>query len=181
MNADEMIKQAYHSILQGDFGRAVYWFEQAILLDGNHPDYHYKLSITYARSGRLQQAIVHAKRASDLQPEHEKYRLHLQHLQAKERIEEAENYTGDNAIDAHAAIHLLRQAVELDPLAVRAYVLMAEAYAKLQDYHQAIRCLGEARKLDPDNETVKVLYEDWKQKLAKDLEIEGVAGDHAKN
>ncbi|MDF2963523.1 MAG: hypothetical protein K0S39_5258, partial [Paenibacillus sp.] len=92
MDGEEQIKKAYESILKHDFEQAVEWFEQAIAIAPDNAAFHYKLSITYARSNKLSKAIEHAKEAVRLEQSEEHYQFHLQHLQAKELIQQAEKY-----------------------------------------------------------------------------------------
>ncbi|WP_230876148.1 tetratricopeptide repeat protein [Paenibacillus validus] len=61
MDGELAIKKAYESILNHDFEQAIGWFERAIALNPNNASYHYKLSITYARSNKLSKAIRHAE------------------------------------------------------------------------------------------------------------------------
>ena len=53
MNGENQIQKAYESILGHDFEKAIEWFEKAIAEEPNNAAYHYKLSITFARSNKL--------------------------------------------------------------------------------------------------------------------------------
>lgn len=170
MRAEEYIQKAYSSILQSDFEQAIEWFEQAIALDNDNPAYHYKLSITYARSNKLSKALEHAGIAVKLDADHEEYRLHLQYLQAKQRMLEAEKLLNHSIHEAHIAKLLLKEAIALDPLAKEAYVLLAMVFAELNDYQQAILTIKEAIKLDPHDMMIQNLLSQYKEHLKEYLE-----------
>ncbi|CAG7611447.1 hypothetical protein PAESOLCIP111_01380 [Paenibacillus solanacearum] len=167
MNGEEAIKKAYESILKHDFASAVVWFERAIALDPNCAAYHYKLSITYARSNKLEKATLHAKEAVRLDPNDEHYAMHYRHLQAKELLFRAERLFDESDEQLWLAVELLKQAVELDPLSVEAYLLLSIAYSQLEDYSLAIRAVKELLKLNPDHPVASRLLEEygrkWKQ------------------
>ncbi|MEK8127369.1 tetratricopeptide repeat protein [Paenibacillus filicis] len=171
MDGEYAIKKAYESILKHDFEQAIRWFELAIALKPECASYHYKLSITYARSNKLQKAIHHAGRASALDPQDEHYVLHLQHLQAKGLLVEAEKLFEESDERLWLAVSLVQQAVELDPLSLEAFLLLAIAYARLDEMHLAIRALKELLKLDPAHAIgIRLLSEyelTWKQKMQR--------------
>ncbi|WP_235941366.1 hypothetical protein [Paenibacillus puerhi] len=150
MDGEFAIKKAYESILQHDFEQAVRWFELAIAIKPDCASYHYKLSITYARSNKLQKAIRHAAQASALDPQDEHYSFHLQHLQAKALLVQAERlFEDEDSERLWLAVSLVKRAAEMDPLSLEAFLLMAIAYARLDEYHLAIRAVKELLKLDP--------------------------------
>ncbi|CAG7648821.1 tetratricopeptide repeat protein [Paenibacillus allorhizosphaerae] len=167
MSGEEAIKKAYESILKHDFAKAVVWFERAIALDPDCAAYHYKLSITYARSNKLEQATLHAKEAVRLDPDDEHYTMHYRHLQAKELLFQAEKLFEESDEQLYLAVALLKQAVDLDPLSVEAYLLLSIAYSQLEDYSHAIRAVKELLKLDPNHPIASRLLEEyglkWKQ------------------
>lgn len=167
MTAEECIQKAYQSILHSDFEQAIYWFEKAIALEGDNPNHHYKLSITYARSNRISLAIQQAELAVQYAPSNEVYRIHLNCLLAKKKTMDAEKMLYQSIQEKHHAIMLLKEAIVLDPLSITSYIVLAMAYAQLQDYHQAIQCLKEAQKLDPYDIVIKDLLDQYKQSLAK--------------
>jgi tetratricopeptide (TPR) repeat protein len=165
MNGEEKIKKAYESILGNDFEQAIEWFEQAIELEPNNAAYHYKLSITYARSNRLEEAIKHADTALQMDAKHKEYRFHLQHLQAKKLVYKAEKYFDDSEENLSRAVSLLKQATRLDPLAAEAFLLMGLAYAELNEYNEAVRAMKEVLKLDPQHDTAARLQTEYQSKL----------------
>ncbi len=164
MNGEKEIQKAYKSILDHDFEQAIEHFEQAIAKEPDNAAYHYKLSITYARSHKLDKAIEAAERACELDPKLDDYRFHLQNLQAKQLISQAEAFF-DDSVQLHMAITLLKQAIELDPLAVDAYLLMGMAYHGLGEYSRAIQSLHDALKLEPNHTIASKLLREVQQEF----------------
>jgi tetratricopeptide (TPR) repeat protein len=152
MNGDEQIQKAYESILGHDFEKAIEWFEKAIALQPDNAAYHYKLSITFARSNRLHKAIEHAAKAVELEKGKESYRYHLQVLHARELVELAQKQLNIESEHAERAIFLLKEAIVLDPLAIEAYLILGEVFAYRQDYSRAYQTVLEALRLDPYHE-----------------------------
>ncbi|CAM3396045.1 tetratricopeptide repeat protein [Marinicrinis lubricantis] len=165
MDGKDLIKKAYEAIFQSDFEQAIYWFEEAIKKEPVAADYHYKLSITCARSDKLQKAIIHAETACLLNKEHEEYRYHLHTLQSRNWIEKAENALRDHGTDPSVPITMLKEALKLDPLSAKAYVLLGIAYAAQGHNEQAAECIREALKLDPQNENALK----WMEELQREL------------
>lgn len=167
MDGEEAIRQAYQAILNHDFAQAIAWFEQAITLEPTCASYHYKLSITYARSNKLSKATEHARKAVELAPGDEHYTFHYQHLQAKELLLQAERLFGDSDERLWLAVALLKQAVQLDPLALEGFLLLSVAYARLQEYSQAVVAVKELLKLDPNHSIGNRLLPEYEQKWKK--------------
>ncbi|NOU97526.1 tetratricopeptide repeat protein [Paenibacillus sp. LMG 31456] len=165
MDGEEQIKKAYESILMHDFEQAVEWFEQAIAIAPDNAAYHYKLSITYARSNKLNKAIEHAKEAVKLEPDEEHYRFHFQHLQAKELIQQAQNFIDEPEERSWMAVTLLREAIKLDSLSSDAFLLLGLAYSRLKEYSQAIRAIKELLILDPQHEIGNQLLTEYQLML----------------
>lgn len=164
MDSDRKIRKAYESILGNDFEQAIDWFEQAVEEQPDNADYHYKLSITYARSNKLDKALDHAEQACRLDGRNRKYFYHLQHLQCRACVREAEKCLEQSG-QIHLAVSLLQKATALDPLAVEAHLLLAAAYLELNECDKAVRAAREALKLDPQNRMAKKLHQDAKQRL----------------
>lgn len=169
MDGEQKIQKAYQSILQHDFEKAIEWFEQAVKEHPDNADFRYKLSITYARSNKLNQAIDHAEKAFQLDPESEKYKLHLEHLQSRNYMKEAEKVL-NNKQQLHHAASMLSKAVSLDPLAIEAYMLLGSVKIELAEFKEAVEAFREALKLDPQNDQATQLLQLCKQKLKKQLE-----------
>lgn len=170
LNGEEAIRKAYEAILNHDFEQAIAWFEQAIRLEPKQASYHYKLSITHARSNKLSKAIFHAKEAVRLEPNEEHYLFHLQHLEARRLIVLAETMFEDSPERLWLAATYLEQAAKLDPLSTEALLLLGIAYAKLEEYHLAIRALKELLKLDPEHKIGSRLLEEYQLKWKRFLQ-----------
>jgi tetratricopeptide (TPR) repeat protein len=169
MDSEQKVQKAYECLLSHDFANAEKWFELAIEGDTQNASLHYKLSVTYARNNKLQKAVWHAELAVKLDYEEQLYRAHLQHLEARRLIVQAENYFDGTTESLYMVIYLLRHAVNLDPLAVQGYLLLSEAYAGLEDYHQAVQNAKEAVKLDPLDDFAIQQLERYKLKLEQYL------------
>lgn len=161
MNGEEGIRKAYESILNGDYEQAVAWFKRAIEAEPDNADYHYRLSITYARSNRLDKAIEHGMRAVRLAPDEQLYAFHLGHLKARDLICQAETLIGQEGTQLYLAVALLKEAISLDPLSVEAHLLLGLAYGGLQEYALGIQAFKEALRLDPHNVTAADLLKDY--------------------
>jgi tetratricopeptide (TPR) repeat protein len=151
MNGSDHIRLAYEAILAGDFERSIECFLKAIALEPGNASYHYKLSITYARSNKLSKAIEHAELAVRLDPDEASYRAHLDNLMAKQYIRQAEACFSHKDNQLHLAIAFTVQAIALDPLALEAYVLQAVAYSKLEEFDRAVLAAKQLLKLDPQH------------------------------
>ncbi|WP_409346633.1 tetratricopeptide repeat protein [Paenibacillus sp. MBLB4367] len=167
MSGETYIHEAYEAILVNDFERAIACFEQAIRLSPDNGSYYYKLSVTYARSNRLNKAFEFAQRACALEPDNEVFTSHLRHIQARQLIEQAEKYLDFDFEQLYMAVELLKEAARLDPLSFNAYLLLGVAYGSLGDYAEAIQAVKEALRLEPDNESgIRLLSEYERQFIA---------------
>ncbi|UJF36163.1 tetratricopeptide repeat protein [Paenibacillus hexagrammi] len=155
MDGEHEIQKAYESILGHDFQKAIEWFEKAIAVEPDNAAYHYKLSITYARSNKLHKAIDHATKAAHLEESSQAYKYHLQILHARALVEEAQYHVNEKEEHPEKAIFLLKEAIALDPLAIEAYLILGEVFAKRHDYHRARQTVLEALRLEPDHELAK--------------------------
>ncbi|WP_438445635.1 tetratricopeptide repeat protein [Gorillibacterium sp. sgz5001074] len=166
MNGEAYIKEAYQAILASDFESAIDWFEKAIAMEPDNASFHYRLSITCARSNRLVKALTHARTANRLAPDDPSYMIHLQRLEARERVLQAESAFSQESGQLYMAVALLKEAVRLDPLSVEAYMLLGVASAALGEYPEAVRAMQEAQKLNPLHTGAAALLEEYKKKLA---------------
>ncbi|WP_055107793.1 tetratricopeptide repeat protein [Paenibacillus ihumii] len=163
MQVEQCLKKAYRSIFDNDFEGAIHWFEQALSEGPDHADIHYRLSITCARSDRLEKAIHHARLAATLEPAHKEYKSHYDRLQSKEltvmakkQLEQSHSQARRGRL-AESAVHLLERAVHLDPLSVIAQLWLAIAYGELQQYALALQAVQEASQLPQDEAITKQL------------------------
>lgn len=169
MDSEQKVQKAYECLLSHDFANAEKWFELAIEGDSQNASLHYKLSVTYARNNKLHKAVWHAELAVKLDHEEQLYKAHLQHLEARRLIVQAESFFDGTMDSLYMAVYLLRHAVNLDPLAIQGYLLLSEAYAGLEDYHLAVLNAKEAVKLDPIDDYAVQLLERYKLKLEQYL------------
>ncbi|MFD2672924.1 tetratricopeptide repeat protein [Marinicrinis sediminis] len=168
MNGEDMIKKAYEAILHHDFEQAIGWFEQAILLEPDHPGYHYKLSISYARSDRINQALQHARQAVELDSSHPEYHQHLQHVKARALVADAEELLSQSAEHATEAIRLLNEAIDADPLCSKAYLWKGAVYAAMQQYEMARQQYEEAVRMDPSSKKALEMIKHIQRELEKE-------------
>ncbi|GAK40034.1 tetratricopeptide repeat protein [Paenibacillus urinalis] len=169
MKSYPYIQEAYKAILHGDYELAVYWFETAIEKEPNNAEIHYRCSITYARNGKLEQALLHAQKAAELAPDHGEYIMHLGSLEAKKLTAGARQLIEASASDLSKArediLAQLKKSIELDPLYTDAYVWLAIAYAEMDEYILAIAVLKEAISLEPQNEQLTQLLQDFHNRM----------------
>lgn len=161
------IRKAYEAILNHDFEQAINSFERAIQLEPNNAEYHYKLSITLARSNKLTDALQHAMIACHLNQGHEEYVSHWRHLRAKELIVQANKHLVPGNEHLSHALKLLKKATDLDPLLTEAWLLLGITYAGLNDYVQARQALQSVFRLDPEHEVAVKLAITYDNKLNK--------------
>ncbi|AZK47199.1 tetratricopeptide repeat protein [Paenibacillus lentus] len=161
MQVEQYLKKAYRSIFDNDFEGAIHWFEQALSEGPDNADIHYRLSITCARSDRLEKAIHHARLAATLEPAHLEYKSHYDRLQSKELTvlakKQLEQANARHKGLVKSAVTLLERAVHLDPLSVIAMLWLAIAYGELQQYSLALRAVQEAAQLPQDEAITKQL------------------------
>jgi len=150
MDGETCMRKAYEAIFQGNFESAVGWFQRALELEPDNADYHYKSSITIARSGRLDLALRLARRAAELMPGDRGYAYHVQVLEARRLTAEAEKLLDGAAPRPVKALRLLRRAAELDPLSAEARMLLADAYRRLGENARAADFARQALTLRPD-------------------------------
>jgi len=168
MSGEKELQKAYESLLGQHFEEAVEWFQRAIEQDPGNADYYYKLSITYARNGQVEEALDYARKALSLAPDDAAYGIHLRVLEAKQLRFEAERLLAAGGDEALAASYL-REALRLDPLEESAYVLLASACAGMHEYQDALEALRELLELDPEHATARALIEQYKQRFAQYL------------
>ncbi|MFD2612046.1 tetratricopeptide repeat protein [Paenibacillus gansuensis] len=165
MDGEASVKKAYEAILNHDFEMAIEWFEEAIAIEPENAAYHYKLSITYSRSGKWAKAKEHAERACSLDPGQEEYKLQIRLLEAKGNVHQAERLAQGTSSDLLHAIKLLKKAIVMDPLLVQAYLLLAEIYREFAEFETAAAYAKEAYKLDPSNLAAAKLVQDCEAKF----------------
>lgn len=164
MDVDGLVKKAYEAILSGDFELAIQRFEEAIALDPDNGAVYYKCSITCARSGKWQKALLYAERAALLDEEHEEYRYHYQTVQAKAMVSDAESLLSQSPAQTDRALAMLIEASRMDPLNMEALLLLGAVYASLRRYDEGAAYAREATRLDPEHAAARRLYLELKRK-----------------
>jgi tetratricopeptide (TPR) repeat protein len=158
------VRQAYASILEGDYEQAIRSFERAIAAEPGNPAYHHKCSITCMRSAQWEKALRHAEEAVRLAPEQAEYRYYLASVRARIAAEEAKSELASADPDYAAVIAGLKQALELDPLLDEAWLLLAAAYGALGRFDEAARAAREALRLNPAHGEAKRLFADYRRR-----------------
>ena len=168
MDQRDYVREAYRSILRSDFAEAIVCFEAAIAASPADAEVRYRCSITYARSGMLDKALVHAQVAMKLDGSKPEYSLHLQHLQAMMHVQEAKRLIEDEDNKTRNPYHpitLLKEAITLDPLYGDAYVWLAIAHSRVNEHMQAIAALKEVISLHPDDSGLRELMVDLQKSI----------------
>lgn len=159
MDENVFIKRAYESILQHDFERAIEWFEKAIEEEPDNASYHYRLSISCARSNKLAKAAQHALRAYQLSPKTETYLLHLNTIIARQLLGRAEDLMREaSPTSLDEAVFALKRALQLNPLLIEAMLLLAMVYEQLGRTSDAWQVVQDARKLEPEHKELIQLH-----------------------
>ncbi|MET3209491.1 UNVERIFIED_CONTAM: Tfp pilus assembly protein PilF [Paenibacillus sp. PvR008] len=172
MKAEEYVQKAYQCILQNDFEQAVEWFEKAISAQPDHAEHYFRCSVTYARSGRIEQALGYAGDAVRLAPQQDEYVLHLHTLEARQQTEKARKMLDVDRATPQVrrdAILLLEQAIALDPLCGDAFMLLALVYAEMNEYKLAVQAAREAAALFPHNEQLANLMKKLCQQMNEQI------------
>jgi tetratricopeptide (TPR) repeat protein len=164
MAGEEHVRQAYASILSGDYEQAIRAFELAIAAEPDNPAYHHKCSITCMRSAQWPKALRHAAEAVRLAPEQEDYRYHLASIRARIAAEEAKSELASADPDYESVIESLKAALEMDPLLDEAWLLMAAAHGALGRFDEAARAAREALRLNPAHGEAKRLFADYRRR-----------------
>ncbi|MFK4340456.1 MULTISPECIES: tetratricopeptide repeat protein [unclassified Paenibacillus] len=172
MKAEEYVQKAYQCILQNDFERAVEWFEKAISAQPDHAEHYFRCSVTYARSGRIEQALAYAGDAVRLAPQQDEYVLHLHTLEARQQTEKARKMLDVDRATPQVrrdAILLLERAIALDPLCGDAFMLLALVYDEMNEYKLAVQAAREAAALFPHNEQLANLMKKLCQQMNEQI------------
>ncbi|MFK4302469.1 Flp pilus assembly protein TadD [Paenibacillus sp. RC254] len=172
MKAEEYVQKAYQCILQNDFEQAVEWFEKAISAQPDHAEHYFRCSVTYARSGRIEQALAYAGDAVRLAPQQDEYVLHLHTLEARQQTEKARKMLDVDRATPQVrrdAILLLERAIALDPLCGDAFMLLALVYDEMNEYKLAVQAAREAAALFPHNEQLANLMKKLCQQMNEQI------------
>ncbi|MBN2984281.1 MULTISPECIES: tetratricopeptide repeat protein [Cohnella] len=171
MNGESCVGQAYEAILRGDFEAAAAWFLRAVELEPDNASYHYKASVTLSRSGKLDVAIRHAKRAAELDPEATVYLYYVQTLEARQLTSEAKALLERQPPATELAIGLLNDATRLDPLDAESFLLLGIAYRLQGDLERSLQALQETLQLHPQHEEAKKWLDLVKAERRRNLKL----------
>jgi len=171
MHGEIEVQKAYESILAQHFEEAVEWFQKAIEQDPQNPNYYYKLSITYARNGRLEEALEQALKAQELDPERFEFTIQIRSIRSKQLCREAEALLANKRrSDTLLAVQLLKEAQKLDPLHEKSYLVLAAAYESLEEYKDAIASLRELLIMDPEQPDARIMLTRVTQRMKEYME-----------
>jgi len=157
MDGETCLRQANEAILQGDFESAIFWFGQAIAIEPENAAYHYRGSVTCARSGKLTQAMTYALRAVELNPDEPSYQLNLRMIMSRKKILDARQLLSLPSPDIELSIAHLKDASQLDPLSAEARLMLGILYRLQRNYKLALDSLQDALQLEPQLEEAKRL------------------------
>lgn len=159
-DGETCLRQAYDAIFHGDFESAISWFQQAIAIEPENASYHYKGSVTCARSGKLTLAMTYAHKAVELNPNDISYQLNLRTLMSRQKIIEARALLSMTVPELEKSVLLLKEAAKLDPLSTEARLLLGILYRLQQDYRLALESFRDVLLLEPQHEEAKRLLQE---------------------
>ncbi|MGO4544935.1 tetratricopeptide repeat protein [Paenibacillus sp. 2TAB23] len=164
MDGESCIKKAYEFILNSDFEQAIYWFEQAIEAEPENAFFHHTCAVSCARSGKWAKAKQHAETALALDESSAEYKYHLQVVEAKLLLADADMLLAKVPPKLAEAAELLEQAARLDPLSFDAFYTLGVLYASQHMYEKAAHHAREAMRLDPGHSAARRLFADVNRK-----------------
>ena len=164
MDGESCIRKAYEYIFHSDFEGAIFWFEQAIAAEPDNAGYYHKCAVSCARSGKWTKAKVYADVAEKLDPGNEEYRFHLQTIQSRLLLAEADGLIAEAKPNLKEAAERLRHAAALDPLSFDAYYTLAMVCHSDGLLDEAMDCAREALRLDPNHSAARRLFADISRK-----------------
>jgi cytochrome c-type biogenesis protein CcmH/NrfG len=103
-----------------------------------------------------------------LDPGNDAYKFHVDALEAKQLLQDAEKQINGKT-EPHLAVEMLKKAILLDPLLIEAFLLLAVAYGELVEFGFALQSAKNAVKLDPQHAEANRLVEEFKYKLKRYL------------
>lgn len=171
------IEKAYLEIFKGDYEKAIEAFKEAIEFDPSNASFYYKLSITCARSNKLDIAVQAAEMAHSLDPNEPKYKNHYDTLCSRQLCYQAHDLLEDPYQTVHA-VTLLKKAVHLDPLNENAYLFLGLAYARMRDYVQAEHYIKKLLRLHPEHSVGKRLIIEYQSNVERNAPDDGEQPTH---
>jgi tetratricopeptide (TPR) repeat protein len=82
-NANYYAKLGFCKLQLRQFGDAIIYYDKSVALDQTHPNRFYNLSLALKSFGKNKKALQALRRAIELEPENEKYKLSLEELDKK--------------------------------------------------------------------------------------------------
>ncbi|WP_165279933.1 tetratricopeptide repeat protein [Paenibacillus protaetiae] len=172
MDGEACIRKAYDYILNADFEKAIYWFEQAIAAEPGNAGYCHRCAVSCARSGKWEKAKTYAARAVELEPNNEEYLYYWSTIEAKLSVMEADKRLNKQPPDLDGAVMLLKLASERDPISFEAWYMLALAYSEQGRLEEAAASAREALRLDYGHSAARRLFADLKRKLRQQAKNE---------
>ena len=121
-----------------DYQGAERTFREVLEQAPDMADDHYSLGLLLSEQHRLPEAVVHLAKAAELAPE--RARIHYNYGLALQRLDQPQQ-----------AERELRRAAKLEPNSSDFWHALAVLYRQQQDWRQALECVNELVRLQPDN------------------------------
>ena len=120
-----------------------------------------------ARSGKWAKAQRYASTALELDSGNDEYRYHLQVVDARVKLFEADQLLVQEPPALNEAAELLQQATVLDPLSFEAFYRLGLVFAALERLDEAAVSAREALRLDPSHPAARRLFADINRRRRK--------------
>jgi tetratricopeptide (TPR) repeat protein len=154
----------------GELAEATAAYQRALAKDADSPFIHRRIANSLVRQGNPTQALVHAQRAFELEPEDDLtrlflgqlYRLSRQFAEAEAVLLDADgDPRGEQAAmllyqinlerDSSKAIEIAQWLIERDENSTAAYGMLAKAHERMGNPQEAEKALRTALSIDPTN------------------------------
>jgi len=129
-----------------EFDKAAALMEQCLSIDPFNADAHYEMAILYIAIERIEDALFHAKKSSELNPNNEWFTLLLSQL-----------YQISGNIDGE--LNTYKDLIRKDPLNIEYLFLLATAHSKNGSYKKAIQVYNEIESKTGVSEELSVTKE----------------------
>lgn len=137
---------------QGHFEEAERYFLELAEMDPAHPRVHQLLGLLYSEQGKWDEAIMEWEEAMEIAPSDEV----LREL----------GWTLNMAGEKEAAISMLEEALDLNPLNLQARIDLGSVLMDQEKFERAISEWEIAKNQDPENKTIRLFLENAKKAVA---------------